>query len=547
MGIRRAALVSAAVGVFTASLVAAPASAAVHALIVGIDAYDPAIGVLDGAVNDAEDLEAAFTSIEAQTVVLTDAEATRARFLEEWRAMAERSAPGDVLVFTFAGHGLPLPDTDGDETEDGDTTDVDDEAFAFVDTAFEADPDAPSGFSVTGVLFDDEVPALVELAQGRQVIVVADACHSGTITRSIDPRARRGKRRKVRAIPVTAADGVKPELKPTTSSNPDNLIFFNAVPEDLEVEEITYNGEQRGALSVAFAAALRDGAADADGDGTMSKGELEAYVLDTVRVLSEGRQASDAQPPGARALSLFARETEAAEASDTLEPTPEPITPDGFPVAVLPGPDAGVGDAVVAASVRARPAKLDQHARFQLDPATGDLLSNAGDVVARLPPAPEGGFDPADLDAVLERWEALDRFKAAALKGGFSMSLSPDNGLHRESERVVLTVGPRRNAYLTLVVLSSDGTSYLAYPEPGYGDPLAVDPTAPIPLDLEVTPPFGADHFIALASSEPASDAHAALSALHGKRAGVAVWDALAGLVAAPDVEIGLHGVYTAP
>ncbi|HEX9906528.1 MAG TPA: caspase family protein, partial [Propylenella sp.] len=93
-------------GLLFAALLAAPAGAAVHALVVGINAYDGPPKLL-GAVNDAHDVSAALKASGAGIVTtLLDGAATRERVFAEWQSLVANSAPGDLLVFHFAGHGI---------------------------------------------------------------------------------------------------------------------------------------------------------------------------------------------------------------------------------------------------------------------------------------------------------------------------------------------------------------------------------------------------------------------------------------------------------
>ena len=87
-----------------------PAAAqTVRGLVIGIDAYDE-LRDLAGAVNDARDVAGALAGAGIDDlVVLEDAAATRARVTAEWRALVARSAPGDTLVLTYAGHGGQEP------------------------------------------------------------------------------------------------------------------------------------------------------------------------------------------------------------------------------------------------------------------------------------------------------------------------------------------------------------------------------------------------------------------------------------------------------
>ena len=149
--------------------------------MIGIDEYVE-LTDLRGAVNDARDLAETLSGTGVQDlVVLEDEAATRARIAREWADLVQRSEPGDTLVLTYAGHGGQEP-----ERVSGTERDGRDEVLLL------------GGFRSTGPgtrerIFDDELNQwFVEVGErGLKVVFVADSCHSGTLTRSIDPRAPR--------------------------------------------------------------------------------------------------------------------------------------------------------------------------------------------------------------------------------------------------------------------------------------------------------------------------------------------------------------------
>ena len=160
-------------------------SSTLRALVVGIDHYrdfegeDGALQNLGGAVNDARDIAGTLRGMGiSDLTVLENRQATRESMTSAWDELLERSVPGDTVLFTFAGHG-------GQETEKfkGTETDGKDEVLLL------------GGFRTKGPgsrerIFDNELFAWFQKAGkgGVRVIFVADSCHSGTLTRSIDAR-----------------------------------------------------------------------------------------------------------------------------------------------------------------------------------------------------------------------------------------------------------------------------------------------------------------------------------------------------------------------
>ena len=165
--------------------VTAPATAGPtkHALIVAIANYAPGTGWMpissdrDVELIRAALLQQAFSNDRIQ--VLTDAKATKAGIVAELRALAGRVQAGDVVVFHFSGHGQQVMDDNKDETDGYD------EALVPYDApAHYASPDNTGQHH----LRDDELGALLAEIRGKlgpqgDLLVLLDACHSGTATR----------------------------------------------------------------------------------------------------------------------------------------------------------------------------------------------------------------------------------------------------------------------------------------------------------------------------------------------------------------------------
>jgi hypothetical protein len=144
------------------------------AVCIGQNLYAPESGVrpLRGCVNDAlligELLRRAGFVIVRQ---LHDAAATRDGILGELKMHATRLRPGDQLVVWNSSHGYQVPDLDGDEQPD-----ALDEAICTYDN------------DVRRPLSDDKLAEVLALADpGAHVFVGSDSCHSGTLSRAIEP------------------------------------------------------------------------------------------------------------------------------------------------------------------------------------------------------------------------------------------------------------------------------------------------------------------------------------------------------------------------
>jgi hypothetical protein len=146
-----------------------------RALCIGINDY-PGTGMdLAGCINDAQDWAAALEARGFAVSKLLDSQATKAAIVAGLRQQIAASAAGDVLAITYSGHGTYVPDVDGDEIDGLD------EALCPYDLTTGGGP-----------LLDDEIHALFAARKpGVHLVLVADSCHSGTVTRAAaaDPDA----------------------------------------------------------------------------------------------------------------------------------------------------------------------------------------------------------------------------------------------------------------------------------------------------------------------------------------------------------------------
>jgi hypothetical protein len=140
-----------------------------RALCIGINRYPSA--PLSGCVADAHAWSQALAQLgfEAPTL-LCDEQATRSTILDALKSLIVSSAPGDVVVFQYAGHGTQLPDLDGDEAG-GDTPDKD-EALCPID------------YESGAFVIDDDIAEIFRaIPNGVNVTCFFDCCHAGTNTR----------------------------------------------------------------------------------------------------------------------------------------------------------------------------------------------------------------------------------------------------------------------------------------------------------------------------------------------------------------------------
>lgn len=510
-------------------LAPAPVPAAVYALVIGIDDYAHA-KKLKGAVNDARDIAEAVRALDpAEVVVLLDREATREAVMREWRRLAGRAGPGDLLLVTYAGHGGNEPAAFPETEEDG------------LDENIQLAGFRPTGPEAGERIRDDEIAGLIALSAGAQVVFVADSCHSGTLMRASEsPNGYRlnltGRLRDDPLPPLSA-----PAVDDFTTGG--RNLFIGAVPEDEKVPEIRIGTEIRGALSHAFAAALR-GAGDLDRDGILSKGELERYVREAVEKQTDGAQLPRVLPDRHSDLALFPVPKSYQPAPAVPGPFAKPfrdLPPVRLDIQGVPEAERAVLHAAIDGAERAR--FLDEGLVW--DVGKRQLRAGAsGDVLLAL----EAGQAPdqqALVQTAVDKFRVVQALLAATARPGLSLRFDTGNGVYTKDDPVTMRLSSRTAPAPVIFDLSADGTIHLIYPDPAQNDA----PTVPQATDLVLTiwpwPPYGADHMVAIET--PAPDPGIAAALRHaGTRDVRALWDALHAALGDRQAAVALFPFFTA-
>ncbi len=166
-----------------AALVALPAPAADRALLIGGGQYQsPTIKALPGIDIDIAAMRRVAANLgfaPADTRVLLDQAATLSAVqgsLRDW--LRDGVGPDDRVLIYFSGHGAQVRDQNGDET------DTVDEALVAYDSSHVVGADGEPG--ITDVLLDDDFGRLLAAIPSRDILVLVDACFSGTVTRSVE-------------------------------------------------------------------------------------------------------------------------------------------------------------------------------------------------------------------------------------------------------------------------------------------------------------------------------------------------------------------------
>jgi uncharacterized caspase-like protein len=145
-----------------------------RAVLVGVNRYRMPGADLRGCVSDVENmaqlLTTSFGFAASDIVRLTDFAATKKAIESAVRTLVRSGRRGDVLLFTFSGHGSNVPDDDGDEADGRD------EILC------------PTNLDWKDPLRDDWLRTTFDsVREGVNLTVITDCCHSGTITRAVAP------------------------------------------------------------------------------------------------------------------------------------------------------------------------------------------------------------------------------------------------------------------------------------------------------------------------------------------------------------------------
>lgn len=480
---------------------AQPASAEIRALIVTVAQYTAPIPSLEGPPNDAAALKSVLEAQGAKDIVsLSDAQATRASIRAQLQALGQRAKPGDWVIFYYAGHGSQAKSRDPTEADGMDE-------FLALGGFRVAKPD-PNQF----VLDNDLRGWLINFFPTTvNVLQIADACHSGTMNRSLvaaTPFKRRSALDNPMAIslPPSPAD---PMAVAPAGVDPPNLVYVGAAQDNqfaLEGPLPRGDSPPRGLLTYALEGALKDRrpngrlAADADDDGKLSLAELTSSLESRTRELSSTQQWSSAAVPPRNERSVIFQ---------PLKPPP----PDERPIEVKPADEQAadlLGGKGPWASIPRGTPDLTWNAK------EGWVTDSRGDRVA------ENLTSAEQLSGVIMKRRAISQLAASANERQLKVDIGPrpKGQLYKKGESVDLAVTHRGGeAWLTAFNLAGDGTVQVLFPLEGDGDGrMVAGQTRVVMARTKAVPPFGVDNVVAIATPTEPTVLRAALKRIDGKR-----------------------------
>jgi hypothetical protein len=457
-------------------------------LVIGINNY-AYVQTLDGARSDALDISQALTrNGAARVVTLIDGDATKLNVTDAWQSLLNEAQPGDVIVFSYAGHGAQAR-----ERNAGEERDHLDEFWVL--TGFNPQ-DVRRTWRET--IFDNELFGWMNEAsqRGVHVILVADSCHAGGMDRAVKGKFRfldfsRNRSLSDLLARTVGSDKAMPQQRqPEVNESvlPANITLLAATPESMPVPEVVINGKPRGALSWSFARAV-EGMADANQDGVVTRNELENYVMATVRMRSESLQTPVFAPLAARAAdevmlalgheSVQAVSQSAGQGANRPLPTARDL---GF-TPVLP---------LLVTGANIQPEDTVKGAfAYEWDAKKGIFRTPNGDVAAE-------HISAYTVNDVVGKFILLDFLKAIASKNPGRVVVSPEKPLHVAGERIKFdAMGGRYRNMLVFNLANNGEVQYLDMVIDG-------EPSNRTFLkEMQVVAPFGSDHLVTIASNEP--------------------------------------------
>ena len=525
---------------FASMLVVAPAHAQlappgqgiIRALVIGADHY-VSHKSLRGAVADARDLDQALRKGGVRDLtVLIEEQASRRDVQAAMERLAAASGPGDLVIITFAGHGSQTPERVKGSDPDG------------MDEVFVLPGFKDQGPATAERILDKEINVWLKRIEqkGAHTLFLADTCHGGGLTRAVDLRAGDFSYRQT-AISIAPLDDALTPISTATErmrepEEFDRVTFLAAADKWTKAPELRIEGQPtlRGALSYAVARAL-EGAADRNADGKTTRRELFEYARQVVQQYSQGRQVIFTEPT--RRIDLMDELVFRSAAA----PAPPIALSDGAAeltvrIAVVNGSAADIAGLAPDAA-KFDVVGQDQQADLVWDAGNGDVISRLGDVVAH-------NVKPRDLAGVIDRTAAIAAITRLSESRPQRITLGPNDKHHRENEHVTFRAEDVKGKALILFNLASDGTVQFLYPR--RRDKIVQTDAVVEVTDIDVKPPFGADHVVAIVSERPLPELAQAIAVFDGVRAAGRIPGLLRKhLPGDASARIGFAGLFTVP
>ncbi len=250
-----------------------PAQAGQKALLIGIGAYQhirPLVGPPRDLVRMENFLKDHMGYRTDEIAVLKDSQATRKNMLRTMNNWLVRSTkPGDRVFIYYSGHGSQLPDDNNDEKDGLDET------LSPINTTKEG------GNQIT----DDEFGAILAKISDRELTVIIDSCHSGTISRGVAEETASTSEDQARTfIPDLSTRGAGPSTA-QVKANRGEKSFAQAeskvrIWSAASANQFSWDTLNGGVFTRNFINGVGKKAADKNKNGVVTHAELIAYLRD---------------------------------------------------------------------------------------------------------------------------------------------------------------------------------------------------------------------------------------------------------------------------
>jgi metacaspase-1 len=323
-----------------------------RALLVGVGKYQMPnndLPGIDADISSMKDVAERLGFRPSQVKVLLDEQATLDNIvnaMNDW--LIKGVTPADRVLFYFSGHGSRIADRNGDEP------DVMDEVLMTHDTGFH-------GPYMIRCLVDDDLGVLLDRIPARMVMVFIDACHSGTVTRTMEINTGERSQEKyytkffhypgIPEKPVGSRTVSKAALDPS-----ERFIAVSAAQDD---ERALCN--PRGSLFTrGLVSTIRDGSKN--GNITMQdiKDKTTLYIAGQIKNPKKVHRPHLSGNTVLASVNLFSKDiipvptTQPATVAATPPPKPAPSqTPPAAPPISVPSPPAAAPQPVQTASLPA--------------------------------------------------------------------------------------------------------------------------------------------------------------------------------------------------
>jgi hypothetical protein len=553
----------------SADLLRAPGGGTVRALVVGVDAYPnlaPA-AQLHGARADADDIAGALRRDGVEPIVVLNTDATRAKIVAQMDSFVAESKPGDLVVFAFAGHGMQVPEYSRWQGIDRDGVN---EQIVLSSFSF-------SGAGAGEIIVNVEMRAWLSRLDANQVdtLVVMDSCFGGGM-REVDPRTGEMRTRVLHgsAEQIKAGESDRrqfvgilmsaKEARANVALMSHVTFLAGATSKSVVPETPGLSAEgPRGALSYYVARALGEGLAK---DGAITRQALYDYLKTNVRHATQDRQLIQVEPQSPDA-SVYGKPVVtfrgaalptsppapapvvAPPAPTVAGPQPPPVNPPSTPadartdvvrVATIDGPDKAWETIEKGNAAFTRSPTVDG-ADLVWDIGKSEALSR-GDLVMQ-------SVDGSLMGGIIDRTWALERLREIAEHRSLPTQLASGGRLLTPGDEAQVEIDGIADARLFVFNIAADATVQMLYPSaPGEAAHCPDPEGGNWRCSLAVTPPFGADTIVTLASSGSPNNVLEWLQAHHSRRDAALVPELLGSVMKSdPTVRIGFAGVFTGP